>query len=170
MGKVHVFLEELGYRGISARISDAVSPPLHADNLRSSLHLYYRGSRRGDKSVDRKYRGNSSKLNRMIGRKKEKKGEGMDISFLQLRQCRLNTLFHRKLCDIHPSLVRRYERFKSFIFIFFEARYFLARVSPFSSSFSFFLFILIRLNIYLEIWTKFSKLDCFANSTSPFPK
>lgn len=27
MGKVHVFQEELGYRGISARISDAVSLP-----------------------------------------------------------------------------------------------------------------------------------------------
>lgn len=56
MGKVHVLVEELGYPGISARISDAVSPLLLPDNLRSTLHLYYRGSRRGDKSVDRKYR------------------------------------------------------------------------------------------------------------------
>lgn len=103
MGKVHVFLEELGYRGISARISNAVPPPVLPDNLRSTLHLYYRGSRRGDKSVDRKYRENSSKLNRFIGQKKEKKEEGVDISFLELRQC-LNTLFCRELGDIHPSI------------------------------------------------------------------
>lgn len=91
--------------------------PCPPDNLRSTLHLYYRGSRRGDKSVDRKYRENSSELNRFVGRKKEKKGVGMDISFPELRQCRLNTLFYRKLCDIHTFLIDT--NFSNLPFLFF---------------------------------------------------
>lgn len=95
---------KLGYRGISAGISDAVSPRLF-DNLRSTLHLYYRGSRRDDKSRSTVSR-NSRELNRLIGRGEEKEDpprplrptrDPLNPAALHFADYRLSVILHRRI-------------------------------------------------------------------------